>query len=273
MKPPSITPSTEQPHADEQALLRHYRQHSLAQPTPAMDALILAAAAAQLKPAKPPLLPIPQALQHWFFAAGQRLRWSLAFASLASIGLGLNFSLRSLDQLPPAYDLGEPRPVMSAAPQPASAPPPVPMASAIEPMASAIEPKAETMQLQKQQLPSMAAGSQAPARTAPASGKISAQSQTVAAQPLGELPSRRVAVQQDAVAPASSADSPQQADSNASPAKAKATLSLEQALRVVLQLQRSGASEQAAVELQRLQRQYPGRDLAAELATLPASKR
>jgi hypothetical protein len=83
----------------------------------------------------------------------------------------------------------------------------------------------------------------------------------------------RVAAQQGAVAPvANSADSPQQADSNASPAKAKTALSLEQALRAVLQLQRSGASEQAAVELQRLQRQYPERDLTAELAKLQANK-
>jgi hypothetical protein len=235
-----------------------------------MDGLILAAAA-QFKPATPPLLNMPQRLHHWFFTAGQRLRWSLAFASLASIGLGLSFSLRTLDQLPPAYDLGEPRPVISAAPQSASA-------ALAEPMAEAIEPMTSAMPLKKQQLPAKAARSKVSASAAPARDKISDPSQAEAvaepAQRLGELPSNsRVAAEQGAVtADANSADSPQQADSNASPAKAKTALSLEQALRAVLQLQRSGASEQAAVELQRLQRQYPARDLTAELAKLQANK-
>ena len=71
------TPPTNQPLADEQALLEHYRQHSQAQPTAAMDALILAAAAAQLTRVKPSTLNWGQRLHAWVFGPGHQLRWSL----------------------------------------------------------------------------------------------------------------------------------------------------------------------------------------------------
>ena len=267
MKKPLTSVHPEQPLADEQALLDHYRQHSLPQPSPALDALILAAAAAEVSRTSPPALPWAQRLHIWLFGPGHRVRWSVAFASLVSIGLGLGLSLRTWQDLPPAYDLGEPLPAMNAAPAPASAP-------LAEPMAEAMKPMAETMELKKEQASTMATRMAAPASPAPASDKVSGLSQVESAAESAQLDEltangKVAAKPRAAAAPtASLADSAAKADSNAPPAKAKAAPTLEQALRALLQLQRSGATQAAAAELERLQRLYPEHDLAAELAKL-----
>jgi hypothetical protein len=168
-----------------------------------------------------------------------------------------------LDQLPPAYDLGEPARVISVAP-PASAPVMAPIAEAVE--------------LNKQSAPPMSAR-KAPVSPATASENVSgwrqAESAAKPAPVLSELNANdRVAAKQlaeDAAAPkASLADSAFKAESHASPDKAKTALSLEQQLRALLQLQRSGATQAAAAELERLQRLYPEHDLAAQLAKLRA---
>lgn len=272
MKKPLTTGHTDQPHTDqplaaEQALLAHYRQHSLAQPSAALDARILAAASAELIRVQPVSLSWAQRLHAWLFGPGHRLRWSVAFASLATLGLGLGLSLRTLNDLPPAYDLGEPLPVISAAPPPASAP--------------LAEPMAEAMEFKKEQAPAMAAPMASPASPAPASDKASGLSQAESAAEfapvLGELKANgRVAAKQRAadadVQNASLADSAIKADSNVPPVKAKAAPTLEQELRALLQLQRSGAKQAATAELERLQRLYPQHDLAAELEKLRASK-
>ena len=266
MKKPLTSVHPEQPLADEQALLDHYRQHSLAQPSPALDALILAAAAAEVSRTSPPALPWAQRLHIWLFGPGHRVRWSVAFASLVSIGLGLGLSLRTWQDLPPAYDLGEPLPAMNAAPAPASAP-------LAEPMAEAMKPMAEAMELKKEQASTMATR-----MAAPASDKVSGLSQVESAAESAQLDEltangKVAAKPRAAAAPtASLADSAAKADSNAPPAKAKAAPTLEQALRALLQLQRSGATQAAAAELELLQRLYPEHDLAAELAKLRASQ-
>jgi hypothetical protein len=265
MRQPFNPAHPEQPLADEQTLLEHYRQHSQAQPTAAMDALILAAAAAELNRAKPAALPWSQRLHGWLFGPGHRVRWSVAFASLASIGLGLGLSLRTWQELPPAYDLGEPLPAMSAAPTPASA--------------QLAEPMAEAMELKKSAAPAKPAAVAAPPSPVVAQDKASsynkAESAAESAPVLGELKanSRVAAKQRAADAPtASLADSAAKADNSAELAKAKAAPSLEQQLRVLLQLQRSGAAQAAAAELERLQRLYPEHDLATELAKLRTSQ-
>ena len=264
MKKPLTTVHPEQPLANEQALLEHYRRHSLAQPSAAVDALILAAASAALARAKPVALPWSQRLQNWLFGPGHRLRWSVTFASLASIGLGLGLSLRTLQDLPPAYDLGEPLPAISAAPAPASAP-------LAEPMADGVAPMAKALPSQKQPLPSLTAGSGAPSNAASVGDKASGLSPAEPVQALGEVTSNSsVAAQRRALATdAKTLDSAAQSERKES-SKAKAALSLTQGLREVQQLQRSGAWQQATEALQALQRQYPERDLTAELATLPA---
>lgn len=261
MKQPFNPVHSEQPLAGEHALLDHYRQHSQAQPSAAMDALILAAAAAQLNRAKPPVSNWRQRLHAWVYGQGHQLRWSLALGSLASIGLGLTLSLRTLDQLPPAYDLGEPLPAMSAASAPASA--------------QLAEPMAEAMELKKSAAPAKPAAVAAPPSPVVAQDKASSYSKAESAPVLGELKANSsVAAKQraaDAVE-ASLADSAAKADNSAERAKAKAAPTLEQQLRALLQLQRSGATQAAAAELERLQRLYPEHDLAAELAKLRASQ-
>lgn len=97
----------------EQQLLQHFRQHSQGEPSAALDALILdAARAAIAQPASPPSR--GQHLHAWLFGAGSRTRWSVAFASLATLGIGLSLTWRTQEQLPTAYDL--PAPVAAQAP-------------------------------------------------------------------------------------------------------------------------------------------------------------
>jgi hypothetical protein len=271
MKKPLMNTPSEPTLPGEQALLDHYRQHSLAQPSAAGDALILAAAAAELTRAKPHTSPWSQRLQRWLFGAGHRVRWSVAFASLASIGLGLGLSLRTLNELPPAYDLGEPLPAISAAPAPASAP-----------LAESISAAKE---LKKSAPPAAPAAVAVPSSPLVAQDKISsyskAESVAEPAPALGELKanSRVAARQQTADAPAGAlSDSAAKADNSAELAKAKTAplaepLTLEQQLRVLLQLQDSGNTHAAAAQLQRLQRLYPEHDLPAELAKLRAGQR
>lgn len=255
MKQPNISPSVEQLSNDEQALLAHYREHQLAQPKPAMDARILAAAAAQVAHRERAIMSVQQRLQRWLFGVGQPLRWSLAFASLASIGLGLSFTLSMLDQLPPAYDLGEPQSVMRA---------PV-----------------QVQTLKKQQLPAMTSGAAMPASPPLINegrnsneGSSSAHQAERVAEPAALLESLQADSQ---LAPSQADESAErrlnQAKSiaRAAPLEKAAKLpSLEQALRAVLHLQRSGATEQAALELRRLRQLYPDHDVLAEFAQLQA---
>lgn len=96
MKDPHATPSTA-----EQQLLQHYRAHHHDEPSAALDARILAAAAAQV--ATPPASVLAR-LHAWLFGAAPRMRWSVALGSVALLGLGLGLSLKTLEQAPPAYD-------------------------------------------------------------------------------------------------------------------------------------------------------------------------
>ena len=89
--------------AAEQQLLEHYRTHQADQPSAALDARILAAAAAQTRrqAERPSLL---ARLYAWLCAGAARRRWSLALGSVAVLGLGLSLSLRTLEQAPERYD-------------------------------------------------------------------------------------------------------------------------------------------------------------------------
>ena len=298
MKQPFNPAHPEQPLADEQTLLEHYRQHSQAQPTAAMDALILAAAAAQLNRAKPPVSNWRQRLHAWVFGPGHQLRWSLALGSLASIGLGLTLSLRTLDQLPPAYDLGEP-PSPKTASQPAAAPLVAPkVAPANAPMAAAeSEMKAKKQAdyssaapvLYKPQAEALSVPPSAPASPAlaedKADGLMQEQALAAPAQALGKLEASSelakeatagAAQSSKAAADANLADDAAQAERyqrQAAPlakAKSVALMTFAQQLQALLELQRSGASVAATLEFQRLQQLYPDRDVAAELAKLQA---
>lgn len=292
MKQPFKPPHTDQLLADEQALLAHYRQHSQAQPTPAMDALILAAATAELSRVKPHALNWGQRLHLWLFGPGHQLRWSLALGSLASIGLGLTLSLRNVEQLPPAYDLGAPLPALSSVPAPAAVAEPMAKAKQLPASApvlaeSMADEQAESSRveqpLDKPQGASQGAPLSAPARVATAEKKAEA---PLPERALGELNvSRELSKQAAAVgAPASNGKSDahtadaalpaeQQSPAAFGEAKDVATMTFAQQLQALLVLQRSGASAAAALELQRMQQRYPEHDVAAELRKLQAGPR
>lgn len=91
----------------EQQLLQHFREHSQDEPPAALDARILAAAQQQANAAVP-RPGFAQRLHAWLFGAGSNTRWSLAFAGLATLGIGLSLTLRTQEQLPGAYDLPSP---------------------------------------------------------------------------------------------------------------------------------------------------------------------
>lgn len=90
-------------YAEERQLLEHFREHQVEQPPAALDAQILAAAAAQVRQRPPQARAWMARLQAWLFG-GVRLRWSLALGSIAALGLGLGLSLRTLEQAPARYD-------------------------------------------------------------------------------------------------------------------------------------------------------------------------
>ncbi|MFZ5956052.1 hypothetical protein ACOXVJ_00895 [Pseudomonas knackmussii] len=96
----------QRPDAEEEALLEHFRRHSDAQPSAQLDARILAAARAAV-PQHPSAW---QRVRQWLFGSPQR--WSVALAGLATLGIGLNLTLRTYEQAPPRFD----------APAPAAAP-------------------------------------------------------------------------------------------------------------------------------------------------------
>lgn len=114
----------------DEALLRHVREHSRAEPGPALDARILAAAADAAKRRQPH--GFWQRLRHSLSGAFTRGRWSAAFGCLALLGVGLGLSLRTLEQAPPRYDA--PAAAMQRqAPMALQAPPsPAPMAEMAE---------------------------------------------------------------------------------------------------------------------------------------------
>lgn len=92
------------PAHDEQQLLQHYRTHSDGEPSAALDARILAAASAQAaRHGKPAQRPAAR-LHAWLFGASGRTGWSVAFGSLALLGLGLGLSLNTLEPSAPTYD-------------------------------------------------------------------------------------------------------------------------------------------------------------------------
>jgi hypothetical protein len=272
---PANPPATDQSLADEQALLEHYRQHSHAQPTAAMDALILAAAAAQLSRAKPVSLNWVQRLHAWLFGSGHPLRWSLALGSLASIGLGLTLSLRSVEQLPPAYDLGAPLPRLSAAPQTA----PAALAALAAPVAGAKMAPASAPMLPTLAAP-MADNKAESSRAAPPleqpqgtlqGAQLPAPASLAATEDKADA--RADANSTDADADAAAYAEQHQSQAALSKAKERAGATFAQQLQALLVLQRSGASAAAALELQRLQQRYPERDVAAELSKLQAGAR
>lgn len=228
----------------EQQMLEHYRRHSEQAPSAELDARILAAAQAQAQHLGRPQAastqrPEPRAtalsrLHGWWFGGSERARWSMAFASIATLGIGVGLAMRTLEQAPQAqYD---------AAPMALSAPAP-----AAEKKTRNEEVARAQPELRKQAAPVII------------SGELNEQ--------LGKLeaaPPAAAAPFADAVSPAAPAALASKATVDAVHDQAQLQRSLEQILR----LQRTGEGALAEQQLHTLQQLYPQQDLRAQLQRL-----
>lgn len=262
----------------EQQVLQHFRQHSQGEPSAALDALILDAAREALaQPAPQPSR--GQRLHAWLFGAGSRTRWSVAFASLATLGIGLSLTWRTQEQLPTAYDL--PAPVAAQAP---AAPVLREMAPTLEARKQLAEPEKKKAEMAEFDAVDGNAGYAAPA-PAPAMSTVR---QAAMAKPQS-APARAMA---DAVpAPVDTGVARKEAQAKAQPdADSSAALNgqlsedqlaetlghsdvdeappLELQLHNVLRMRQAGQHADADRLLAMLKREHPQLDLDAELKRL-----
>ncbi|MCY1285904.1 hypothetical protein D9M70_348610 [compost metagenome] len=111
------------PDEMEQALLEHYRRHSQEEPSAALDQRILAAAAAQAaQHSSAPRPSFGERLHAWLFGASGRQRWAVAIAGFATLGIGLNLTLRTQEEAKERFDAPPASVAPLSAPAPAAAP-------------------------------------------------------------------------------------------------------------------------------------------------------
>jgi len=240
----------------EQTMLEHFRRHSEQTPPPDMDARILAAAQAQAAhykrvPAKQPVL---SRLQGWLFGGSQRARWSMAFASIATLGIGVGLATRTMERAPEQQYDAAPITLSTPAPAPAMAP----NAEAVDPDAFyAAEPQAE----KKASVQERAAARPEMRKQAPA--VIS-----------GQLNEQLSDTQEAPVSPA--APFVDAAPKPSAPVLARKTAGddaqVQRSLEQILQLQRDGQSALAEQQLQALQQRYPQRNVRTQLQQLQQSR-
>ncbi|MGY4532688.1 hypothetical protein ACVW0Y_001817 [Pseudomonas sp. TE3786] len=243
----------------EHTLLEHYRRHTQQAPSAELDARILAAAQAhaqahvqaQQRPLRQPLL---SRLQGWLFGGSQRARWSMAFASIATLGIGVGLAMRTLEQAPAQqYD---------GAPLSFSAPAPAP-AMALAPKAEVLDPDASQKQVEKKVFAEESARARPEMRKQAAPVIISGQ--------LNEQLDKAEAAAEPGAAPFADAAVPAAPSALASKAKAASVTEqaqLQRSLKQILQLQRSGQAELAKEQLHTLQQLHPQLDLPAQLQRL-----
>lgn len=282
----------------EQQLVQHFRQHSQGEPSAALDALILDAArqAVALPPAKPSRV---QRLHAWLFGSGSRTRWSVAFAGLATLGIGLSLTWRTQEQAPSAYDLPAPGAAEApAAPLLREMAPPMAnearkqsaeferkqaeavqkKAAAVESMADALEPDASyaapapaASMARQMPLAKPQAAPPAEALSGAATSRAEADSSSEEAKTAAYRAARAKA---EAVAK-TKAQAAEQARAKQQPGVTGQSLAeevppLELHLRDVLRLREEGRQAEADRLLQALRPQYPLLDLDAELKRLQA---
>lgn len=236
----------------EQAMLEHYRRHTEQAPSPELDARILAAAQAQAARYTPAAQKTPalSRLHGWLFGGSQRARWSMAFASIATLGLGLGLALRTQEQAPAQqYDAAPPS---FSQPAPAMAP----KAEMAESPAYSSAKQRATVQAEKKAL-----AQEEPRKRSPAiiSGQLHENlNQAEAAPPPAAAPFA------DSAAPAS----PAVVASKATAAAQHDQAQLQRALEQILHLQRNGEAALAEQQLHTLQQLYPQQDLREQLQRL-----
>lgn len=242
----------------EQQLLEHYRQHSQGKPSAALDALILAAARRQTQPPSR-----TQRLHAWLFGTGSHARWSVAFAGLATLGIGLSLTFNTREQIPASYDL--------ASPIAAQAPMLREMAPA-GPSDALVQGKAE-VERKKSVADSTATFSASPPAAA-------MPRQAAPAKPAAPLPEQAVAetqAQQDATMQAAAQarlrvqvaqEQTRQAPAGLAETLAEESAPLGERLREVVRLRQEGQPALAEQLLQHLLLTYPHQDVRAELTRL-----
>lgn len=243
----------------EQQLLQHFREHSQGEPSAALDARILAAARQQADVAVP-RPGFAQRLHAWLFGAGSNTRWSLAFAGLATLGIGLSLTLRTQEQLPGSYDL----------PSPAAAQAPVLREMAprmlAEPPVGAERKKAEVAR------EALAGGSSAAFSVSPPAGAMPRQA-APAAEVLADASSNEAEAREQAAEQARVPAQKAQEYAYRAPARRAGTLAeqttpLTTRLQEVLRLRQEGQQALAEQLLRHLASQYPQQNVQAELKRL-----
>lgn len=234
----------------ERQLLAHFRAHGEGEPSAELDARILAAAREAVRPPVPSL---GQRLHAWLFGPGGRQRWSVAFAGLACLGVGVSLTFQNLDRQPPEYAVA-PAPAMApAAPAPLARSAPAPDAGynaepAAPPM-QAFSAPAPAAEMKKAAPQFESAPVAAPADSATADARIAEQARLAA---------------DEAFPPAAKL---------AKPAAAPLDPALQQGLQEVLELRRQGQAKAKAADerLEALRKAYPRQDLDALLKALEPS--
>ncbi|WP_165666920.1 hypothetical protein [Metapseudomonas otitidis] len=232
----------------ERQLLAHFRAHGGGEPPAELDAHILAAAREAVRPPAPSL---GQRLHAWLFGPGGRQRWSVAFAGLACLGVGVSLTFQNLDRQPPEY---------AVAPAPAMAPaaPATLARSAPDPDAGYnAEPAAPPMQAFSAPAPAAEMKKAAPRLE---SAPMAALADSVETDARIAEQARQAA--DEAFPPAAKL---------AKPAVAPLEPALQQGLREVLELRRQGQAKAADERLEALRKAHPRQDLDALLKALEPS--
>lgn len=235
----------------EQQLLEHFRQHSQGEPSAALDALILDAARQALS-ARPSRA---QRLHAWLFGAGSHVRWSVAFAGLATLGIGLSLTLNTREQLPRLYD--EPSPATLQAP----------MLREMAPMISEQAVPTDASELDQAERKRSVADSSAAFSVSPPAAAMPRQA--APAKPAAP-PAEEALAQTEAAAPARLQTQKAQESARRAPARladglAKELAPLDERLREVLRLRQEGQQALAEQLLQHLVGAYPQQDARAQL--------
>lgn len=234
----------------ERQLLAHFRAHGEGEPSAELDARILAAAREAVRPPVPSL---GQRLHAWLFGPGGRQRWSVAFAGLACLGVGVSLTFQNLDRQPPEYAVA-PAPAMApAAPAPLARSAPAPDAG------YNAEPAAPPMQ-----------AFSAPAPAAEMK-KAAPQFESAPVTALADSANADARIAEQARLAADEAFPP--AAKLAKPAAAPLDPALQQGLQEVLELRRQGQAKAKAADerLEALRKAYPRQDLDALLKALEPS--
>lgn len=255
------------PEGLEQQMLAHFRAHEGGEPSAELDARILAAARAAVRPATPNLA---ERLHAWLFGPGGRQRWSVAFAGLACLGIGVSLTWRNLDRPDLDYNSGVPAPAAMMAPAPIV--PAAPPAPAAAPMARSSDTTAVAGSMESAPAPDMA-GYAAPApepQVAREAKKMAAASR-LAEEAQRQAPVASLSDQADVreqAAEALKAEAPAlAAKPRMAPVKAKEDTLIAQ-LEALLALREKGDIQAADALLVRLRQEHPQLDIEAELKRL-----